>query len=144
MGSLDALKGKNIGSSLEASERNAALLIPLFQPDPLQTSSRKIIYLHHIKLLSLWHSSNRKLIEKSYVLTTQEDKKRGMNTQCVNNLMLLYILYSAQNKFSKKQKSWSLLLRKKKKKSLQTSQTFQWENTTIWQRCQKHTVVPTG
>ena len=144
MGSLEAGKGKNIDSPLELPERSAAQLIPSFQPDPFQTSDLqncKIIYLHCIKLLSLWQSSKRKLIEEPYVLTTQAGKRRGLNPHYVNKWLLLCVLYSAQSKFSKKQESWSLLLREK---SLQTSQIFQWENTTIWQRCQKHKIVPTG
>lgn len=61
--------------------------------DPLQTSdlqSCQIIYLYCFKkLLRLWYSSNRKLIEESYVLARQKDKRKGLNLHFVYQALAL-------------------------------------------------------
>lgn len=90
---LEAGKGRT-GFSSRAYREECSHADPfmLAWGDPFQTSdlqSCQIIYLHCFELLSLWYSSNRKLIEESYVLARQKDKRKGPNLHFVYQALAL-------------------------------------------------------
>lgn len=84
-------------------------------------------YFHHFKLFVLLAEQRDKQRPMNYLDSVQQEEPIMFSKFLLSRTLTL-----TPSVFSKNQTPWYLLL---KKKSLQTSAIFQWENKTIWQRC---------